>query len=235
MLSSMPDRDHALLNLTVDLVILTVREDSLQVLAIERGNKPHRGQLALPGGFVRPREDLRRAAERELGEETGLDGAALHLEQLATYGDPDRDSRGRVVTVAYLALAPDLPIPLAGSDAQAARWVPVAKASPLAFDHAQILADGVERARTLLEYTTLATAFCLEPFTIGDLRKVYEVVWGKQLDPRNFSRKVASTKGFVLPTGGKRSPETGRPAALYRRGAEKLLNPPLLRNTPAAS
>jgi 8-oxo-dGTP diphosphatase len=232
----MAGREHLLLNLTVDLVILTVRENLLHVLVIERANEPYRGQDALPGGFLRSGEDLGEAAERELAEETGLDGSALHLEQLATYGAPDRDPRGRVVSVAYLAIAPDLPVPAAGSDARAARWAPAEKVrGALAFDHATMLDDAVERARERLEYTTLATAFCGPQFTIGDLRNVYEVVWGIPVDPRNFSRKVLNTEGFIQPTGAKRLPETGRPAALYRRGPAQALSPPLLRNTTAAT
>jgi ADP-ribose pyrophosphatase YjhB (NUDIX family) len=232
----MADRDHLTLHLTVDVAILTVREDLLQVLVVERAHGPYEGRTALPGGFLRAGEDLRQAAERELAEETSLDGTRLHLEQLAAYGAPGRDPRGPVVTVAYLAIAPGLPIPAAGSDARAARWAPVGKVcGTLAFDHDQILGDAVERARTRLEYTTLATAFCPGTFTIGDLRRVYEAVWGMPLDPRNFSRKVAHTEGFVTPTGQKRVPETGRPAVLYRRGPARLLNPPLLRTTPAAT
>jgi 8-oxo-dGTP diphosphatase len=227
----MADREHLQLSLTVDIAILTVRENLLHVLVIERANEPFQGQAALPGGFLRAGEDLRDAAERELAEETSLDGGALHLEQLATYGAPDRDPRGRVVSVAHLAIAPNLPIPTAGSDARSARWEPVDLVrGTLAFDHAQILDDAVERARTRLELTTLATAFCGPTFTIGDLRKVYEVVWGMPLDPRNFSRKVMNTEGFVQPTGAKRIPETGRPAVLYRCGPAQVLNPPLLRS-----
>ncbi len=231
----MIDREHLHLRLTVDLAILTVRENQLQVLVIERANEPFVGRLALPGGFLREGENLREAAERELAEETSLDGSALHLEQLATFGDPDRDPRGRVVSVAYLAIAPDLPIPTAGSDARSARWAPVSQVrDTLAFDHADILDEAVERARARLELTTLAAAFCGHTFTIGDLRNVYEVVWNMPLDPRNFNRKVASTDGFVQPTGTKRAPETGRPAALYRRGQARKLNPPLMRNAPAS-
>jgi len=227
----MPDRDHLLLYLAVDLAILTVRDGLLQALVIERAHDPYQGQPALPGGFLRDGEDLRQAAERELAEETALDGGAFHLEQLATYGAPGRDPRGRVVSVAYLAIAPDLPIPVAGSDAAAARWVPADKIiGSLAFDHDAVLSDAVERARLRLEYTTLAAAFCGPAFTIGDLRTVYEAVWGEPLDPRNFSRKVTGTKDFVLPTGGSRAPETGRPAALYRRGPARTLYPPILRN-----
>jgi 8-oxo-dGTP diphosphatase len=231
---SMISRDRLLLHLAVDLVILTVRDNQLQVLVIERGHDPFQGQDALPGGFLRADEDLREAAERELYEETNLPGNELHLEQLGTYGAPRRDPRGRVVSVAWLAIAPDLPTPAAGTDARSARWAPVEKvAGTLAFDHGRILADGVERARRQLELTTLATAFCGPEFTIGDLRNVYEVVWGTPLDPRNFSRKVAQTKGFVEPTGGKRTPDTGRPAALYRRGPATTLSPPLLRGAAA--
>jgi 8-oxo-dGTP diphosphatase len=231
----MPDYELPKLTLAVDLAILTVRENRLQVLVIERGIEPYRGQSALPGGFVLDGEDLPDAATRELAEETGLDGKALHLEQLYTYGAPNRDPRGRVVSVAYLALAPNLPIPAAGSDASGARWAPVEEVrATLAFDHTQILADAVERARAKLEYTTLAALFCESEFTIGDLRHVYEVVWNMTLDPRNFSRKVANSEGFVEPTGGKRVPETGRPAALYHRGKAQALNPPLTRSGSAA-
>ena len=136
----MPDYELPKLTLAVDLAILTVRENLLQVLVIERGIEPYRGQSALPGGFVLDGEDLQDAAIRELAEETGLDGTTLHLEQLFTYGTPDRDPRGRVVSVAYLAIAPNLPIPAAGSDASGARWAPVeAVRTTLAFDHASIL------------------------------------------------------------------------------------------------
>jgi 8-oxo-dGTP diphosphatase len=235
MLGAMTERTHLYLRLAVDLAILTVRNDILHVLVIERGHEPYQGRVALPGGFLRPEEDLRAAAERELAEETSLGGGSLHLEQLAAYGAPGRDPRGRVVSVAFLALAPDLPIPSAGSDARSARWAPMAEVQgSMAFDHDTILDDAVERARTRLELTTLATAFCGRTFTIGDLRNVYEVVWGMTLDPRNFSRKVIHTEGFIQPTGTRRAPETGRPAALYERGPAQVLHPPLLRSAATA-
>jgi 8-oxo-dGTP diphosphatase len=226
----MISREHTYLRLAVDLAILTVREDALQVLVITRANDPFRGRPALPGGFLRDDEDIPDTAVRELGEETGLDGTRLHLEQLRAYGAPDRDPRGRVVSVAFLAIMPDLPLPTAGSDASSAAWAPVDKVrGTLSFDHDQILDEAVERARSRLEFTTLATTFCPAAFTIGDLRNVYEVVWGQSLDPRNFNRKVLNTPGFVEPTGDRRTPEVGRPAALYRAGGEQALNPPLLR------
>jgi 8-oxo-dGTP diphosphatase len=182
---------------------------------------------------VRDGEPLDEAALRELSEETGLDGRRLHLEQLRTYGAPERDPRGRIITVAYLALGPDLPLPVAGSDAQAARWASVESVlegpTELAFDHSVILREARERARSLLEYTTVAAAFCPEPFSVSDLRHIYEVVWGIQLDPSNFRRKVTRAERFLDPTGERRYPEVGRPAALYRRGTARLLFPPLLR------
>jgi 8-oxo-dGTP diphosphatase len=216
---------------TVDLVVLTVRDGELNVLLVQRGIEPHLGRWALPGGFVLADEDLDAAAKRELAEETGLDGPAGHLEQLGSYGAPDRDPRGRVVTVAYLALLPDLPTPTAGTDAAEAAWTPIGKLG-LAFDHDRILADGIERARSKLEYTPLAAAFCPPEFTIAALRQVYEAVWGEELDPRNFHRKATSTPGFVESTGRSTEGEPGRPARLYRRGDATLLNPPILRRKP---
>lgn len=218
---------------TVDVVVFTVRDDLLSALAVRRGAPPYRGRWALPGGFVREDEDLPDAARRELAEETGLDEVPLHLEQLATYGAPVRDPRMRVVSVAYLAFGPDLPEPKAGTDASDARWRPVAdllsRPRRLAFDHEQILADGLERARAKLEYSPLATAFCADEFTVAELRHVYEVVWGVDLDPRNFHRKVTGSPGFLVPTGRRTTRNGGRPAQLYRRGEAKLLNPPISR------
>ncbi|WP_242910795.1 NUDIX hydrolase [Actinomadura terrae] len=238
MIHSSGKRDHAQVAVTVDLVIFTVRDDQLQVLLIERGQEPFEGRPALPGGYIRERERLDAAALRELHEETGVDGSRLHLEQLRAYSDPDRDPRERVITVAYLALGPDMPLARAGTDARAAEWVPVMTALngdiELAFDHAVILREGLERARSQLEYTTVAAAFCAEPFTIAELRRVYEVVWGLKLDPSNFRRKVTGAHDFLRPTGEHRTPEIGRPAALYRRGPARLLSPPLLRSSDVA-
>lgn len=230
---------------TVDLVVLTVRKDSLCTLAVQRGEPPFQGRWALPGGFVQADEDLAAAAARELNEETGLRAhdpgphpSEAHLEQLATYGEPRRDPRMRVVSVAYLVLAPDLPTPTPGGDAHGVRWAAVEDVlgadggepqHRLAFDHGKILADGVERARSKIEYSSLATAFCPPEFTVGELRRVYEAVWGVTLDPRNFHRKVTGTPGFLVPTGGTTARQGGRPAQLFRAGGATLLNPPMLR------
>jgi 8-oxo-dGTP diphosphatase len=218
--------------LTVDIALLTIRQGRLAVLLIRRGAHPFRGTWALPGGFVRPTEDLDEAARRELREEAGV-AASWHLEQLRTYAAPGRDPRMRVVSVAHLGLMPDLPRPLAGTDAAEARFWPIAdlwsdEGPTLAFDHANIIADAVERARSKLEYTSLATGFVEEPFTIADLRRVYEAVWSVRLHPANFRRKVLSTPGFVVPTGEDRSTGRGR-ADLYRRGDVTMLHPAILR------
>ncbi|MCB1027990.1 MAG: NUDIX domain-containing protein [Microthrixaceae bacterium] len=215
----------------VDLVILTVDADVLKVLCVRRGVAPYKGRLALPGGFVRPSEDLADAAERELGEETGLSDLGGHLEQLATYGDPKRDPRGRVLSVAHLALVPDPPPATAGSDAADADWFAVEELlgsrRRLAFDHHRILTDGVARARAKLEYSPLAAAFCRSEFTIGELRQVYEAVWGAELDPRNFHRKVTKTPGFVEATGRTTTRQGGRPARLFVAGGAEVLYPPM--------
>ena len=225
--------DFEPLGLATDLVILTVREGRLQVLLIRRGIPPYQGRWALPGGFVRPDENLESTARRELAEETGLATERIHLEQVATYGAPDRDPRGRVVSVAYLALVPDLPAPVAGSDAASASWVDATEvlddSGRLAFDHHRILADGVERARAKLEYSPLATAFCPPEFTISELRGVYEAVWGIPLDPRNFHRKVTKTPDFVAPVGTTTTRDGGRPAQLFHRGTATTLHPPMTR------
>ncbi|AXH94235.1 NUDIX domain-containing protein [Micromonospora aurantiaca] len=221
--------------LAVDLVILTLRKSCLQVLLIERGIEPYQGALALPGGFLNhEKEDLVEAAQRELAEEAGLGPHQLHLEQLGVYGAPDRDPRGRVISAAYLAIAPRLPEPIAGTDASQACWIPVAQAlsdeTHLAFDHEQILADGVERAREKLERSAIATAFCGPTFTIAELQEVYEAAWGVRLDPRNFYRKVQSVDGFIVPAGPTyKKPEGGRPARLFRPGPCTTLHPPMTR------
>lgn len=225
------DAVHPPFAVTVDVVVFTLQGPELCALVIRRGEAPYKGRWALPGGFVLPDEDLDQAAARELAEETGLE-SGFHLEQLRSYGGPRRDPRMRVVTVAYLALAPDLAAPTAGSDAADAKWVSVADlvdGARLAFDHGQIVRDALDRARAKLEYTPLATAFCPAEFTVGELRGVYESVWGVALDPRNFHRKVTKTDGFVVATGQTTTRDGGRPAQLFRRGGLDVLNPPLMR------
>ena len=228
---------------TVDVVALTVRDGELHVLLITRLLEPFRGKLALPGGFVLAGEDLLEAAGRELAEETGVEHLPGHLEQLGSYGPKGRDPRGDVLTVAHLLLAPDFPVLSAGSDAEQAAWYPVRDVLEgkleLAFDHARILDDALERAKSKLEYSPLGAAFCGEEFTIAQLRSVYEAVWGTRLDPRNFHRKATGTPGFLEDTGRMTAGDAGRPAALFRLAPEArstpgqptraVLNPPLMR------
>ncbi|MFL6154150.1 MAG: NUDIX hydrolase [Ornithinibacter sp.] len=236
---------------TCDLVVLSVRAGALHVLLVRRGGEPFAGRLALPGGFVEIDENLEDAAYRELGEEAGVGRDDVILEQLAAYGDPGRDPRQRVVSVAWLALGADLPEPTAGSDAASAEWVPVSAAlepreaggagrtggaghageagEALAFDHHRILADGVERARAKLEDTGYAAALCGEAFTVADLHAVYEAVWGIELDKGNFHRKVTGVEGFLTPTGEVREGGRGRPARVYRGDPRATLSPPILR------
>lgn len=234
--------EHPPFAVTVDLAVFTIRDGELAVLLVERGETPYAGSWALPGGFVEPDEDAETAAWRELREETGVERFEGHLEQLRTYSAPDRDPRMRVVSVAHVAFAPDLPEPSAGTDAASARWWAVddvlgdgPDAPTLAFDHAEILHDARERIRSKLEYTTLALDFVAEPFTLPELRRVYAAVWGAPPDLGNFRRKVLGTDGFVVPTEGQGrgagagTSGSGRPALLYRRGAATAIQPPMLR------
>jgi 8-oxo-dGTP diphosphatase len=208
---------------TVDVVILTVSDGHLHVLLVRRGVAPFQGVWAIPGGFKRPEETLDDAAKRELREETSVDSASF-LRQLGAYGDPGRDPRMNVVTVAYLAVLRDVGRVVAGSDAASAALVPVADVADgkveLAFDHARILRDAVERVRIDLELKGIAPAFVGTTFTLAELRAVYEAVWGLHLDGANFRRSVLAEDGWVIPTGRRAQPGAagGKPAELYRAG-----------------
>ena len=208
---------------TVDVVILTMSEGVLHVLLIQRGEPPYKGMWAIPGGFKRPDETLDLAARRELSEETGVDVPSL-LTQFGAYGDPGRDPRMNVVTVAYLAVLRDVGAIAAGSDAADASLVPVSDVLngqiDLAFDHLRILRDAVERIRVELEVSGIATAFVGSTFTMAELRAVYEAIWGVQLDAANFRRSIVAEDGWVIPTGRRARPGSsgGRPAELYRAG-----------------
>ncbi len=208
---------------TVDVVILTMSEGLLSVVLVCRGEEPFEGSWAIPGGFKRPSETLDEAATRELAEETGVDAARL-LTQFGAYGDPGRDPRMNVVTVAYVAVVRDVGAIVAGTDAAAAELLPVSDVLSgkidLAFDHRRIVRDAIERVRVELELTGIATAFVGTTFTLAELRAVYEAVWGVQLDAANFRRSVVAEDGWVIPTGrrARPGPAGGRPAELYRAG-----------------
>ena len=188
--------------IAVYIVALTVIDHTLHALVVRRGIEPFKNHLALPGGFLRDGEQTEEAAARELEEETGLTPPG-HLEQLRTYGPVGRDPRGPILSVAYLLLAPSFSPARAGGDAAGALWHPVdgllAPSSPLAFDHARILADGIERARSKIEYSPLATSFCGPEFTITQLRTTYEAIWG-----RPSTRATSTEKQRKQPPSSKR-------------------------------
>jgi len=200
------------LQVTVDVVLLTIRDRRLHVLLIKRLAKPHENRHALLGGFVQDDESLDNAAIRELREETGVD--KVYLEQLYTFGDPKRDPRGRVVTVAYYALVSHSQALHAGTDASDAAWFPVSELPALAFDHRKIVEYAHQRIRNKLDYTNVGFELLPEKFTLSELQAVHEAVLGETLDKRNFRRKI-TLKGIVKPT--KEFQHTGRkPAQLYR-------------------
>lgn len=209
---------------TVDVVILTMVADRLHVLLVRRGQDPFAGMWAVPGGFKLPTETLDEAARRELAEETGVDVPRL-LAQFGAYGDPGRDPRMNVVTVAYVAVLREVRGIEAGTDAAAAELVPVDEVLggrvELAFDHRRIVRDAVERVRVELEVSGIATAFVGPTFTLAELRAVYEAVWDVQLDGANFRRSVVGESGWVVPTGkrARPGPAGGKPAELFRAGS----------------
>jgi 8-oxo-dGTP diphosphatase len=208
---------------TVDVVVLTISDSRLHMLLVRRGVPPFEGMWAIPGGFKRPTETLDEAAKRELVEETGVDSTSL-LRQFGAYGDPERDPRMNVVTVADLAVLREVGEVVGGTDAADAALIPISEVRnakiELAFDHARIVRDAVERVRVDLELTGIARAFVGPTFTLAELRTVYEAVWGVQLDAANFRRSVVSEEGWVIPTGrrARPGPAGGRPAELYRAG-----------------
>jgi 8-oxo-dGTP diphosphatase len=197
---------------TVDIVLFTIREGLLHVLLIKRLIKPFENRYAIPGGFVLESESLDAAAKRELREETNV--SDVYLEQLYTFGEPKRDPRGRVITVAYYALVPNTQTLRAGTDAKEAGWFPLTDVPPLAFDHATILEYARQRLRNKLDYTNVGFELLPEKFTLSDLQSVHEAILGEPLDKRNFRRKLAE-RGLVKPL--KEWRDTGRrPAQLYR-------------------
>lgn len=197
----------------VDMIIVTVSGDDLLVLLVQRRGEPFAGRWAIPGGFVEPDESLDEAAARELREETSVDD--VYLEQLYTFGEPGRDPRGRVISVAYFALVRQALDVRGGDDAADARWFPLRALPPLAFDHGMILDYALERIRRKVEYTNIIYSLLPDIFTLSELQRVYEIVLGRDLDKRNFRKKIA-TLDLVEPTGTLRRDGAHRPAKLYR-------------------
>ena len=199
---------------TVDVVIFTIRNDALKVLLIKRAGAPFVGEWALPGGFVGIDEGLEDAAARELREETGV--KAAYLEQLFTFGEPKRDPRERVISVAYFALMPSDAIEIkAASDAEGVGWFGIDDVPELAFDHATILDSALQRLSAKLDYSTIAFQLMPETFTMAELRHLYELLSQDPIDKRNFSKRILALK-VIEPTGEERRDGPHRPAKLYR-------------------
>lgn len=214
---------------------MTIDAKALKFVSVHRRSAKE-GVMALPGGLVMPDESLIDAARRELAEETSINVERDQLHQISAFGDPDRDPRGRYISVAFLALLPFLDHMQAGTDAAFAEFIPVHRVLngrvKLEFDHNQIVEAAHKAAVRLIEDTPAATSFCARSgFSLTDLRRVYETILGWEIDPANFRRKVRETPGFVElvdsgslpPTGGSR----GRPSDMYRRGRAKQLDPPM--------
>ncbi len=199
---------------TTDIVIFTVRDAKLNVLLIKRGAEPYKQSWALPGGFVRIDEHIDDCAKRELFEEAGLDN--VYLEQLYTFGKPNRDPRERVISVAYYTLTPSEGLSLkAGTDAADAGWYPVEDLPEVAFDHAEIIETARIRLSAKMEYSTIGLQFMPAEFTLSQLQVVYEQAIGRVLDKRNFRKWILSLN-LIEETGKKFASGAHRPAMLYR-------------------
>ena len=178
-------------SVTADIVIFTINENDLKVLLVKRKIAPFKDNWALPGGFVREDESLENAAKRELEEETGVKN--VYLEQLFSFGDLKRDPRGRVITIAYMALVNSENIKLkASTDVSDAQWFPINKLPSLAFDHDKILEYATKRLKWKFEYTTIAFSILPKKFTLTQLQRDYEIVFNKKFDKRNFRKKLFS-------------------------------------------
>ena len=199
---------------TVDCVIFGLDEEELKVLLIKRAADPFKGRWALPGGFVDMDEPLDDAARRELEEETGLQQA--YLEQLYTFGDPGRDPRGRVVSIAYWALTRVLSQPVrAASDADAAAWFGVGDPPKLAFDHAKILVQAHARLRAKVRYQPVGFELLPRRFTLSRLQRLYEIVLDRTLDKRNFRKRILDME-ILVDTEQVEQDVAHRAAKLYR-------------------
>lgn len=205
-------KDYPKPAVTVDMVIFSVKNNKLQVLLIKRGVEPSKGLWALPGGFVKIEESLDDAAKRELEEETGVKD--VYLEQLYTFGDPKRDSRGRVITISYMALVNHEKIRLvAATDSADVNFFSVDKLENIAFDHKKIIDYALKRLRWKFEYTPVAFSLLPAKFTLGQLQNLYEMVFEKQFDKRNFRKKILSLK--ILNEHGIMEDVPNRPPMTY--------------------
>ncbi|MBI2045073.1 NUDIX hydrolase [Candidatus Pacearchaeota archaeon] len=200
------------LSVTVDVAIFTIQDNDLKVLLIKRNLEPFRGFWALPGGFVRDKENLDEAAKRELEEETGVKN--VYLEQLYSFGEVGRDPRGKIITIAYMALVNyDRVNVKATTDASDAQWFPVSKLPKLAFDHDKILSYALKRLRWKFEYTAVAFSLLPRKFAISEIQRIYEIVFNKGFDKRNFAKKILSLN--IIREEGVKRDVSHRPPMLY--------------------
>jgi 8-oxo-dGTP diphosphatase len=205
----------------VDVAVCTVRDATLHVLLARATGGPFAGAWALPGGLVRDAEPLDVAAARTLQDRTGLTEA--YLEQLYTFGSPDRDPATRVVSVAYVGLIPDagrFPVVPADGGADVA-WCPVRRLPALAYDHLDVVHAAIARLRAKLQYTNLVYTLLPAAFTVSELHAVYEAILGRRLDRRNFRKKILSTGLLSALDRVRRGAH--RPATLYRFRRRRLM------------
>lgn len=208
------------IKLAVDAIVFGYRKNELNVLLIQQGYGQTAGQWALPGGFVQDGEALTEAVQRELLEETSV--SVQYLEQLYTFGDQlDRDPRGRVVTVAYFGIVNPTGMEIAaGTDAKEANWFPISEIPDLAYDHKDILAIALKRLQAKLNYQPIGFDLLDDKFPFSDLENLYRTILDKDIDRRNFRKKILSF-GILEETNEKRKIGNGRPAALFKFNKEK--------------
>ena len=200
--------------ITTNVVVFTLRDDKLKLLLVRRRGDPCKGMWALPGGAVRPDEDLDHSAMREFEESTGISG--VYLEQLYTFGAPGRDPRERVISVAYYALVSSERLHLrTANDTQALGWFALDDLPVLAFDHAEMVGVAHQRLSAKLAYSTIALQFMPEKFTLSELQNVYELILNEKLDKRNFRKRVRALDQ-IDQTDEVRRNGSHRPARLYR-------------------
>lgn len=201
-------------SVTVDTVIFSLVDEKLKVLLTRRKQRPFIGVWAIPGTFVRIQESLEQAARRALSDKTGVKD--VYIEQLYTFGDPDRDPRTRVITIAYFALIPFATIEQNSHPTESeSDWFSMFDLPELAFDHGEILDYALTRLRYKLEYTSVGFQLLPDVFTLTELQTAYETILGEALDKRNFRRKILSSE-VLEETGRKKKDGEGRPAKLYR-------------------
>jgi len=209
------------IDVAVDIVLFTIEEEKLKTLLIQRRFPPYENTWALPGGFVKQEESIDDAALRELEEETNVQ--AVYLEQLFTFGQPKRDPRGRVISVAYYALVNNSSVqPKESEESIEVRWFPVGAVPQLAFDHRHIIEYALERLRSKVNYTTVAFQALPKKFTLSELQRAYEIILEEELDKRNFRRKMLELK-ILRSCAEVRRDKPHRPAQLYSFVESKVI------------